>query len=237
MLTLKCISTGSNGNCYLLKYDKKTLILDLGIKYRSLLVNLEDVRYVHGAVITHEHKDHDFLNGDILTSQMINSFTSIISYKNSKPNEIYQLGKFKIIPVEHKHNVKCYGYLIKIENEVIYYATDMQYPIQFDNLKVDHFIIECNYIDSLRDSQLLTQNANTIHLSGIAENHCSLETLIQYFSKLEYKPKNILTIHSSNSNLFSRDIVENELKKFADNVKVVFNNKEYVLKGDNFENF
>ena len=232
MLTLNCISTGSGGNCYILNNNYRQLIIDLGVKYRTLLLSLEDVRNVNGAIVSHEHKDHDFMNGKIPTSQIIKSFTNIISPKNSKPETVYQLGNFKIIPVEHKHNVKCYGYLIKVDNEVIYYATDMQYPIKFDNLKIDHFIIECNYIDSLRDKSLTKADSNSIHLKGIANNHCSLETLINYFSKLDYKPKSILTIHSSNSNLFSREIVETEPKDFADNVGVVFNNRDYILKGE-----
>lgn len=235
MLTLNCISTGSDGNCYLLDYNNQILILDLGIKYRTLLLNLEDVRNVAGAIVTHKHKDHDYLNGKLLTSEMVESFVNVLSPENSEIGKVYQLGNFKIIPVEHKHNVKCFGYLIKIDNQVIYYATDMQYPIGFENLKVDHFIIECNYIDKLRDKELLSTNSNPIHLNGIAKNHCSLETLVEYFGKLNYKPKSILTIHSSNSNLFSRENVEKELGKFTDNVQVVFNNKKYVLKGDKDE--
>lgn len=232
MLKLHCLSTGSNGNCYILKYNDRLLILDLGIKYRTFLTALDKVDNIDGVLISHEHSDHDYRGAKYRNSEIVNSFTQVLSPNNCEIGKTYILGDFKVIPVEHKHNVKCYGYIIKTGNETIYYATDMTFPIKFDNLKIDHFIIECNYINSLREEALSQDNSNTIHLNGILQNHCSLETLIDYFKGFDYKPKNILTIHSSNSNLFSREVVENELKEFAENVQVVFNNKKYDLNKD-----
>lgn len=231
MLKLHCISTGSGGNSYILYYKDRLLILDLGVKYRTFLTALDKVDNIDGALITHEHSDHDYRGAKHRNSEIVKNFTTVLTPKNSEVGKTYLLGEFKVIPVEHKHNVKCYGYIIKAGNEIIYYATDMAYPIKFDNLKIDHFLIECNYINSIREKELMKNDSNTLHLNELIKNHCSLETLVDYFGSLDYKPKNILTIHSSNSNLFSRELVETELKDFADNVGVVFNNRDYILKG------
>lgn len=36
MTTLKCLGSGSSGNCYLLDYNNKTLILECGIKISEI---------------------------------------------------------------------------------------------------------------------------------------------------------------------------------------------------------
>lgn len=37
MLTLKCLATGSSGNCYLLNSETETLILDCGIPVKEVI--------------------------------------------------------------------------------------------------------------------------------------------------------------------------------------------------------
>lgn len=231
MLKLYCLSTGSNGNCYLLKHDNKILVLDLGVRYSSFLTALDRVEDLCGVLITHHHSDHDYKGSKLRNSEIVKTYTEVLTPENVEIGNIYVLNDFKIIPVEHKHNVKCYGYLIKIDDEIIYYATDTNYPIQFDNIKINHFIVECNYIEELRQTAMLKSNADMVHLKNIYENHCSLETLVDYFNKLNYKPDNILIIHGSNSNLFLRDVVEQKLEPFAKNVKIVFNGRNYILRG------
>ena len=36
MSELICLGSGSSGNCYLLKHDGKTLILDAGVRWREI---------------------------------------------------------------------------------------------------------------------------------------------------------------------------------------------------------
>lgn len=56
MLTLKCLATGSSGNCYLLSSETETLILDCGIPIIKIKRGLNyDLRRISGVVVTHSH--------------------------------------------------------------------------------------------------------------------------------------------------------------------------------------
>lgn len=56
MLKLKCLGSGSSGNCYLLSTEKETLILDCGISIMDIKKGLNfDIRRIAGVVVTHAH--------------------------------------------------------------------------------------------------------------------------------------------------------------------------------------
>lgn len=59
-MILKCLGSGSSGNCYLLTDSNgKTLILDCGLSIREIKKGLNyDLRCVAGCIVTHHHKDH-----------------------------------------------------------------------------------------------------------------------------------------------------------------------------------
>lgn len=56
-MKLKCISTGSSGNCYTLTSNSgETLILDCGIPIKGIKKGLNwDIRGISGVIITHAH--------------------------------------------------------------------------------------------------------------------------------------------------------------------------------------
>ena len=59
-MKLKCIATGSTGNCYLLTSDSgETLIIDCGIPINEIKKGLDwNIRNVVGVLCTHRHQDH-----------------------------------------------------------------------------------------------------------------------------------------------------------------------------------
>lgn len=59
-MKLKCLGSGSSGNCYLLTADNgETLLLDAGLPIMDIKRGLGwNVKNVVGAVVTHHHKDH-----------------------------------------------------------------------------------------------------------------------------------------------------------------------------------
>jgi hypothetical protein len=71
--------------------------------------------------------------------------------------------------------------------------------------------------------------SNGLHLNGIYQNHHSLESAVEYFESLPYKPKKIITVHSSNSGLFDCQCVINELSRFANDIYVATNGQDYIL--------
>lgn len=59
-MKLKCIATGSSGNCYLLTSNSgETLILDCGIPIKEIKKGLDwNIKDVVGVLCTHKHLDH-----------------------------------------------------------------------------------------------------------------------------------------------------------------------------------
>lgn len=57
MMKLKCIATGSTGNCYTLtSSSRETLILDCGIPIKEIKKGLNwHIRGIRGMIISHAH--------------------------------------------------------------------------------------------------------------------------------------------------------------------------------------
>lgn len=230
MIELKCISTGSEANCYLLCTENETLIIDMGIKYTQLITKIDNLDNVVGGVLSHEHTDHNAINGKNRTSDLLEQLgIKILSPKNSSVGKKYKLGSFEIIPTLNKHNVICYGYVIKVNNQIIYFSTDTSKLTKFNNIKIDHFIVECNYCEVICSKFMIKSNTNLIHLQNIFDNHCSLDYLDNYIKSLNYKPKTLITIHKSNSGYFDSKLVTTTLKDYADNFYIANNNSTYIL--------
>lgn len=59
-MKLKCISSGSIGNCYLLtNANNQTLILDCGVSIKDIQRGLDyNIKDVAGVIVSHTHGDH-----------------------------------------------------------------------------------------------------------------------------------------------------------------------------------
>ena len=155
----------------------------------------------------------------------------ILTPTNTKIGKRYKLGSFEIIPLPAIHNVECRAYLIKVGGDTVLFATDTRLLPKVNNVKIDYFIVEVNYIERIREQVVLSDNeSNGLHLNGIYQNHHSLESAVEYFESLPYKPKKIITIHKSNSGLFRESETIAELSRFAkETVAVAENGKTYEL--------
>lgn len=155
----------------------------------------------------------------------------ILTPTNTKIGKRYKLGSFEIIPLPAIHNVECRAYLIRVGGDTVLFATDTRLLPKVNNVKIDYFIVEVNYIERIREQAVLSDNeSNGLHLNGIYQNHHSLESAVEYFESLPYKPKKIITIHKSNSGLFSETETIDELSMFAkEGVAVATNGENYIL--------
>ena len=172
--------------------------------------------------------DKDHINQ--MTFEELNKLKlSILTPSNTQIGKRYKLGSFEIVPLPAIHNVECRAYLIRVGGDTVLFATDTRLLPKVNNIKIDYFIVEVNYIERIREQVVLTDNeSNGIHLQGIYQNHHSLESAVEYFESLPYKPKKIVTIHKSNSGLFSGKSVVEKLSKFANEVFVASNGENYV---------
>ena len=228
MLTLKVIGTGSLGNMYLLDYDGEKLLIELGMPYKDLLLNIDDINSVVGAIYGHSHIDHALPK---TIEEVKKVGLKILCPTNTKIGKRYKLGSFEIIPLPAIHNVECRAYLIRVGGDKVLFATDTRLLPKVNNVKIDYFIVEVNYIERIREQVVLSDNeSNGLHLNGIYQNPHSLESAVEYFESLPYKPKKIVTIHKSNSGLFDCQCVIDELSRFAkETVSIAENNTEFVL--------
>ena len=56
MMKLKVLSSGSQGNCYLLSTENETLILDCGLPIMEIKKGLDfDLGGIKGVLVTHAH--------------------------------------------------------------------------------------------------------------------------------------------------------------------------------------
>ena len=170
---VRCIGTGSSGNCYALyDNDGKILLLDLGLARKEILKGIDfNVSDVVGAVVSHGHGDHaksvkDFENMGI-------SVFKPFDETKACPLKI-RYGSFGVQAFKVPHDgVLCYGFYITVDGHRILYATDFEYlPCSFKNVRLTDMIVECNHQKELVDKG---QAKYTHQIKG----HCSLDTLIE----------------------------------------------------------
>lgn len=225
-MIIECLATGSKGNHYRIINSKgEILLIELGIPLNEILRDL-DLDKVVGCVVSHNHKDHNFKdNVKVLSKYGI----PILTTMNGILGKITKYGEYSIIPVPCKHNVKCYGYLINVDDTTILFATDTKFLPKIANVKIDIFMVEVNFIEEMVERIINTMDYNDQKLSyesRVLITHNSLERTKLYFDNLDYRPSAIWLIHASDNKLhFNKNQVLATLKPYADFVEVCLPNQ------------
>lgn len=241
-MKLKCIATGSTGNCYTLTSSNgETLILDCGVPISEIKKGLNwNIRNVFGCVVTHRHGDHSKSVYDLRK----------IGIKVATPylaNDVYSLvriyfdnTRFRVIAFEldtkdgkwtHTNadgsECPCYGYVISHpEMGKLLYATDTEFvKWRFDDL--NHILLGVDYDKSMVDM------SNAAKASHVLRGHMSIDTACK-FVEANYSPddvKNVIMCHLSEENADKDNFIE-QMKKVAKNanVDVAEPYKEWVLR-------
>lgn len=183
---LRVISTGSKaGNCYALISDSgQILLLDFGCDKKKILRGIDfKVSSLVGTVLSHGHQDHSksykwllenwipiYTNDE--TAEGFETITGEL-LKGVSEKKRFQCGEFKIMGFYIPHdNTPNFGFLIEHEKEMgrLLYLTDLEYcPYSFKNLRVQHLLIESNYIEDL-------VNWDAKNYAHQIRGHCSLDT-------------------------------------------------------------
>ena len=214
-MKLITLSSGSCGNCHFLELNNKTIILDCGITFRQIThhPNFPKFKDISFVFITHEHKDH---------SKSMKEFKKtgccVLTYEKLE-NKVqhWNIDNFEITTFPIKHNVMCFGIIIKSrqENIVFCYVTDFYEIPKIEG--VSHFLFEVNYIESLID-ETIDADKDLKHLGF--NNHCSLEYAVDYFTRMNTRPKEIYCCHGSQSHSIKKKVYEG-MRQFADKVVVL----------------
>lgn len=238
MMKLKCISTGSSGNCYLLQADSgETLILDCGIPIKEIKKGLDwNIKDVVGVLCTHKHLDH---------SKSVNDFKAMgipiyapylkIDYMSMN------MGGFTVKPFDlttidgnwthtNANGEPCpiFGFLITHkEMGRMLYITDCEL-IKWKFRDINHILLGVNYDKGLVD----TDNPKANH---VFRGHLSIDTACDFVKANNSDSlQNVIMCHLSSENADKDSFIEN-MKNAVNgaNVDVAEQGKSWSLrKGD-----
>lgn len=214
-MILKCLGSGSSGNCYLLSKETETLVLDCGLPIREIKKGLDwDISKVVGVLCTHSHLDHakavkDFENMGIPVFK---------PYEIKTNTQNKWLGSFQITTFDLPHNrTENRGFFIRtLENERILYLTDFEYcRYRFTEQKVNHILIECNYQKELVERDL----PNYEHK---IRGHCSLETCKSFIAANKTSDlRTVILCHMGAETTIAEECLSEVQKVVGEGVNVV----------------
>lgn len=205
-MKLKVLSSGSQGNCYILQSDDEQLILDCGIGLKQLKTGLGfNILNVAGCLVTHHHKDHDLTSNELIKM----GISVIRPFDENNKNKTLKRGScFKIKPIpltdkkgdwthSNSDGSKCpiYGYHIyHDELGSLVYCTDTEF-IKWHFNGVNHFLIEANY-----DLDLLDNDSKKT--TRVFQSHMSIQAACKFIraNQSANDIKNIILCHLSSLN-------------------------------------
>lgn len=242
-MKLKCIATGSTGNCYTLTSDSgETLILDCGIPIMEIKKALNwNIKDVVGVLCTHHHLDHSKSVIELCKTgfhtvipYLIASSSEQLSYKLKKTR--FDISAFALKTVDGKwthtngdgSECPCYGFWIQHpEMGTMIYATDTEL-IKWRFKDINHILLGVNYDKDLVD----TENPKANH---VFRGHLSIDTACDFVKANDSDSlQNVIMCHLSSENA-DRDSFIEKMKNAVNeaNVDVAEQGKSWILrKGD-----
>ena len=222
-MKLKCIATGSTGNCYTLTSESgETLILDCGIPIKEIKKGLNwNIKDVVGVLCTHQHSDHnkslkDFINMGIPV------FAPYISLESMKMETEFNIRMFDLTTIDGNwthtgaNGEPCpiYGFLITHkEMGRMLYVTDTNL-IKWRFKGINHILLGTNY-----DKDLVNVD-NQSKANHVFRGHLSIETACEFVkSNNSNDLQNVIMCHLSSENADSDSFIE-KMKKVAKNANV-----------------
>jgi phosphoribosyl 1,2-cyclic phosphodiesterase len=218
-MKLKVLGTGSKGNCFCLESNGRTILLDAGIPFKKIREGLGyDLTPLDGVLATHCHADHSKAIPDLVRAgiPLVTSEKTAFVVCGEKPytlvemkDDMCMLGTdwhIRSFPVDHDC-VDPWGFLIATDNyqTVTMYITDTSHT-RFVPKRLDHLIIECNYIDSILDANQVELGDRYLRLK---KHHFSLDRVCAFLQSLTLNGlKTITLMHLSATNADPDRMVE-----------------------------
>lgn len=220
-MNLQVLSSGSQGNCYLLETEKETLIIECGIKWREIKKALHfDFSKVIGCLCSHCHKDHSKALQDVLktgidiycskgTADALNITGHRI--KNIQALKQYRIGDFVILPFPTEHDApESLGFLIQYlpTGEKLLFATDTYY-IRNKFIGLNYIMVECNYIRDTLDANIEAGIIPEGLRSRLLQSHFELNNVKEFLKANDLSQcRKIILLHLSSSNSDAKRMVK-----------------------------
>lgn len=201
--TLHIISSGSQGNNYILDCNGEKLIIELGVQFKHTLKVLNyNLDGVAGCCVSHIHKDHSTAIPNALSYGLrVFAPPSVCeAYPKCKCVEHlhkYKVGGFTIMPLKVPHGgCECFAYHIKLpDGHTILFATDLQ-ELPYNIKGVNHLMLECNFATSLILDRLVESDI----IRSQSQNHMELDECIATVKRLRHGGlQSITLIHLSDA--------------------------------------
>lgn len=238
-MELKVISSGSQGNAYLLENKEEALLIECGVNIQDIKKALDfKLHKILGCIVTHEHLDHcksakELMNLGVdvwATEGTHDAIGNIVHHRALilRYDKTQKIGSFNVLPFQVNHDAKqpC-GFLINHkETGNVLFLTDTIYShYTFSNL--NNIIIEANYSQDIARKKL---GGKEFLRNRIINNHMSLDTCLKTLKANDLSlVNNIVLIHLSDSN-------SNEAE-FKEKVQKVTGKKVYVAQNGLSVNF
>ena len=206
------LGSSSKGNCYLLRNDKETLVIECGLPFTEVQKALNyDIKSVVGALVSHRHNDHAgfinqfarrgvkvYMNSDTFSLQ--DSITQCFC-KPIREKCLYGVGSFRVMPLSVTHDVPCFAFLIHhadIGN--LLFVTDTC-GFRYKLADLNHIMIEANYADDILAENIKEGIVIPSQRTRLLKTHMELETTKRILSRLQgEKLQDVMIIHLSSGN-------------------------------------
>jgi len=236
-MKLKCIATGSTGNCYTLTSNSgETLILDCGIPIKEIKKGLKwDITDVVGVLCTHKHLDHSKSVKDFeaMGIPICKPYETLLM-NQFLANSYFTVRTFDLTTMDGNwthtdaNGTPCpiYGFLITHkEMGRMLYITDCE-VIKWRFKDIDHILLGVNYDKDMVDWSNPAKN------NHVFRGHLSIDTACG-FVKANYSDclQNVIMCHLSSENADSDSFIGRmEQAAPAANVDVAATGKSWDLK-------
>lgn len=218
-------SSGSSGNCYLIRSDNTALLVDVGISGKKIIEGLNATEtpeeLVKGVLVTHEHIDHvkslRVISKKLPGAKTYANAGTWTQIEENVPDtqrqvfitgEEFSIGDIKVKPFHISHDAaEPVGFSFYAEGKQISIVTDTGYITEeiFTEMKqADILALEANHDENMLKVGRYPWNVkqrilgNKGHLSNVAAGKC----LCRLLDECCNKPRRVLLAHLSRENNF-----------------------------------
>lgn len=212
-MVLEVLGSSSKGNCYLLRGERETLILEAGISIKEIKQALKfNISQVVGCIITHEHQDHSKSAIDLHNMGIPVYATKGTREALKLPQDdactmvpevtTVKAGGFIITAYDAKHDAAepCIYLIFHPRMGNMLFATDT-YLIPYDFRGLQHYLIEANYSEKILNEKVEKGELHVKLAQRIIKSHLSLERVLnQVRNSEEFQTITLIHLSDSNSN-------------------------------------
>lgn len=239
-MKLKCIATGSSGNCYTLTSDNgETLILDCGIPIKEIKKGLNwNIKDVVGVLCTHQHSDHSKSVKDFETMGIpVCKPYEVLLMNQFLANSYFTVRTFDLTTIDGSwthtdaNGELCpiFGFLITHrEMGRMLYITDCE-VVKWKFKDINHILLGVNYDKDLID------NEDSAKVNHVYRGHMSIDTACDFVKTNNSKElQNVIMCHLSKNNA-DKDLFIDKMKSAVSNANadVAEPGKEWLLRNPN----